>query len=133
MRRHRPRIDKNTERAVYEILRSKAKTTIYIYLLKKNGARAEEIIRGTKLHPSTVRELLSKMYEQQLIYREKIKNHSIGKNPYMYHPIPPIHLLKKHVGEIEDRLNRIASLGRNIGKDRSNRCVRIKIYEQVET
>jgi hypothetical protein len=52
--------DKSIEKAVNDILRSRARSRIYIFLLRKNGAKSEEIIKGTKLHPSTVRETLSK-------------------------------------------------------------------------
>jgi predicted transcriptional regulator len=104
------RIDKNSERAVHELLKSKAESRIYIYLLRKNGARSEE-------HPSTVRELLSKMHGQQLIYREKLKNDSIGKNPYFYRAVSPVKLLQKKAKEIEDRLNRIANLTGKKDKD----------------
>jgi predicted transcriptional regulator len=48
--------DKNIEKTVREILKSRARSRIYTYLLKNNGARSDEIIKGTKLHPSTVRE-----------------------------------------------------------------------------
>ena len=119
------RIDKTTERAVHEILRSRAESRIYLYLLRKKGARSEEIIKGTRLHPSTVRELLSKMYEQKVIYRKKLKNDSIGKNPYLYHPAPPIILLQKKAKEIEDRLNKLAQITTN-SSERPKR-VRIKI------
>jgi predicted transcriptional regulator len=122
------RVDKNSERAVHELLRSRAESKIYIYLLRKNGARTEEIIKGTKLHPSTVRELLSKMHSQRLIYREKQKNDSIGKNPYLYRAVPPVQLLQKKAKEIEDRLNRIANLSNK--KDRKTEYVKIKILKQ---
>ncbi len=122
------RIDKNSERAVHELLRSRAESRIYIYLLRKNGARSEEIIKGTKLHPSTVRELLSKMHRQQLIYREKLKNDSIGKNPYFYRAVSPVKLLQKKAKEIEDRLNRIANITEKKGGN--NKYVRIKIYKR---
>ena len=82
--------DKSIERAVNDILKSRARSRIYIFLLRKNGARTEEIIKGTRLHPSTVRETLSKMHENSQIYRKKIKNDSIGKNPYVFYPISPI-------------------------------------------
>ena len=126
----RPRllIDKSTERAVHEILKSRAESRIYIYLLRKNGARSEDIIKGTKLHPSTVRELLSKMYGQKLIYREKLKNDSIGKNPYLYKPVSPIKLLQKYAREVEDRLNKIANLTDKKGGN--TKYVRIKIFEK---
>ena len=123
--------DKSIEKAVNDILKSRARSRIYIYLLRKNGARSEEIIKGTRLHPSTVRETLSKMYELKLIFREKIKNDSIGKNPYIYYPISPIDLLKRHANEIEDRLNKLASLAsrKNI---KNYRPVKIRIQERTD-
>ena len=128
MRESKIHIDKSTEKSVREILKSKAEARIYIYLLRKNGARSEEIIKGTKLHPSTVRELLSKMHSQKLIYREKLKNDSIGKNPYLYRAVPPVKLLQKYASEIESRLNKLINLAR---KDGSSRYVKIKIYDRV--
>ena len=123
--------DKSIEKAVRDILKSKAKSCIYIYLLKKNGAKTGQIIKGTKLHPSTVRETLSKMYDLKIIYRKKIKNNCIGKNPYIYFPIPPIELLKKYASEIEDRLNKLASLT-NIDKIKNYKPVKIKIQEKLD-
>ena len=122
------RIDKNSERAVHELLRSRSESRIYIYLLRKNGARSEEIIKGTKLHPSTVRELLSRMHRQQLIYREKQKNDSIGKKPYFYREVSPVKLLQKKAKEIEDRLNRIANITEKKGGNA--KYVKIKIYKR---
>jgi len=110
MQRTGIKVDKNIEKAVREILKSRARSRIYLYLLRKNGAKTEQIIKGTKLHPSTVRETLSKMYDQELIYRKKQKNDSIGKNPYIFYSIPPIKLLKKYADDIEDKLNKIANL-----------------------
>jgi predicted transcriptional regulator len=123
--------DKGLEKAVQEILKSKAKTRIYVYLLRKKGAKSEDIIKGTKLHPSTVRETLSKMHEDKQIYRKKIKNDSIGKNPFMYYPTPTVELLKRHTNEIEERLNKLASFSVS-KKDKTNRLFRIKIVERVE-
>jgi predicted DNA-binding transcriptional regulator len=110
MSRPRSPINKNIETAVNELLDSRAESRIYVYILRKNGARSDEIIRGTKLHPSTVRELLSKMYNNKIIYREKIKTETIGKNPYLYGAVSPVILLKRRVKIIETRLNRIANL-----------------------
>jgi len=122
------RIDKNSERAVHELLKSRAESRIYIYLLRKNGAKSEEIIKGTKLHPSTVRELLSKMHGQKIIYREKLKNDSIGKNPYFYKATSPMSLLERKTKELEDRLNKIANLTE--GQNENKKYVRIKIYKR---
>ena len=123
--------DKSIEKAVNDILKSRARSRIYLYLLRKNAARSEEIIKGTRLHPSTVRETLSKMYELKLIFREKLKNDSIGKNPYIYYPISPIELLKRHANEIEDRLNKLASLASR-QKIKNYRPVRIRIQERSD-
>jgi predicted transcriptional regulator len=123
--------DKNIEKAVRDILKSRARSRIYVYLLRKNGAKTEQIINGTRLHPSTVRETLSKMHDQKLIFRRKIKNDSIGKNPYIYYPIPPIELLKRYANEIEDRLNKLASLASR-DKVKNYKPVKIKIHERVD-
>jgi len=124
--------DKSIESTVREILKSRARSRIYIYLLRKNGARTEQIIKGTHLHPSTVRETLSKMHEQKLIYRKKIKNDSIGKNPYMYYSISPVILLKRYSSEMEDRLNKLANLTFSKEEMKNYRPVRIKIVDGVD-
>jgi len=127
MRTARSPINKNLENAVNELLDSRAESRIYIYLLRKNRARSEEIIRGTKLHPSTVRELLSKMYDNKIISREKIKTDRIGKNPYLYGAVSPLLLLQRRVKIIESRLNTIASL---TGKTNGSKYVQITIDDQ---
>ena len=124
--------DKSIESTVREILKSRARSRIYIYILRKNGARTEQIIKGTHLHPSTVRETLSKMHEQKLIYRKKIKNDSVGKNPYMYYAISPVILLKRYSSEMEDRLNKLANLTFSKEEMKNYRPVRIKIVDGVD-
>ena len=124
--------DKNLEQIVHDILKSRARSRIYVYLLRKNGAKTEQIIKGTKLHPSTVRETLSKMYDQKLIIRKKLKNDNIGKNPFMYYPISPIKLLKRHTNEMEDKLNRLARLTLSKSEAKNYRPIRIKFYEEVD-
>lgn len=124
--------DKSIESTVREILKSRARSRIYIYLLRKNGARTEQIIKGTHLHPSTVRETLSKMHEQKLIYRKKIKNDNIGKNPYIYYAISPVILLKRYSSEMEDRLNKLANLTFSKEEMKDYRPVRIKIVDGVD-
>jgi predicted transcriptional regulator len=130
MNKSRLHVDKSTEKAVHEILKSRAESRIYIFLLRKKGAVSEEIIQGTKLHPSTVRELLSKMHDQKIISRQKLKNESIGKNPYVYKAASPLKLLQKYAKDMEDRLNKLANLADK--KEGISKYVRIKIYERVE-
>ena len=83
MNKTRSPIDKNIETAVHELLDSRAESRIYVYLLRKNRARSDEIIRGTKLHPSTVRELLSKMYDNKIIYQGKNQNRNHWEKPIL--------------------------------------------------
>jgi len=131
MQRSGNKSSKNIEKTIRDIFKSRAKSCIYVYLLGKNGAKTEQIIKGTKLHPSTVRETLSKMYDQKQIYRKKVKNDHIGKNPYIYFPIPPIELLKKYTKEIEGKLNKIANLDFSGDKQNKN-SVKIKIIERAD-
>lgn len=131
MRRVKILREKGLEQAVQDILKSRSRSRIYVYLLKKKGARTEDIIKGTKLHPSTVRETLSIMYNQKLIIRKKIKNDSIGKNPYLYYPIPPIELLKRHTRELENRLNKLANLSLSKEEKKKYPPVKIKIFKRT--
>ncbi len=132
MRRTGKLRDKNLEQIVNDILKSRARSRIYVYLLRKKSAKTEQIIKGTKLHPSTVRETLSKMYDEKVIYRKKIKNDSIGKNPFIYYPISPIELLKRHTGEMETRLNKLASLTMSKEETKRFRPIRIRFHEEVD-
>ena len=124
--------EKNIESAIRDILKSRSRARVYLYLLRNNGTKTEEIIKGTKLHPSTVRETLSKMNEQKIIYRKKIKNDNIGKNPYIYYPISPIQLLKKYTNEIEEKLTKIANLSNSSNNKYELNRVKIRIYDKEE-
>jgi len=124
--------DKSVEKTVREILKSRARSRIFTYLLRQDGVRSDQIIKGTHLHPSTVRETLSKMYDQKLIYRKKIKNDSIGKNPYLYYAISPAAFLKRYSSEIENRLNKLANLTFSKDEMKNYRPVRIKIIDGVD-
>ncbi len=102
--------NKHLEVAIRDMLKSRAQSLIYLYLLRKKGVKTEDIIKATHLHPSTVRETLAKMHYQRLIFRKKLKNNNIGKNPYIYYPLPLLDLIKRYAAETESRLNTIASL-----------------------
>ena len=132
MRKNFQNKDKKIESAIKDILKSTSRARIYLYLLKNNGSKTEEIINGSKLHPSTVRETLSKMNDQKIIFRKKEKNDSIGKNPYVYYPIPPLNLLKKYTNEIEEKLTNIANLQNSKYKNLKNNQVKIKIFEKED-
>jgi hypothetical protein len=67
------------------------------------------------------------MYNKKIIYREKIKTDTIGKNPYLYTAISPVILLQRRVKIIETRLNTIANL---TSKTNGNKRVQITIDYQ---
>jgi len=123
---------KALESLVQDILKSRAQSRIYLFLLRKNGAKTADIIKGTRLHPSTVRETLVKMYEKKLIFRKKQKNDNIGKNPFTYFPLPPIKLLKQYASDLETKLNHLATLSINDSKEKRKNIVQIKIINQEE-
>ena len=124
--------NKSIEKTLFEILKSRARSKIYIFLLRKKGAKTEQIIKGVKLHPSTVRETLSTMHRQRLIYRKKIKNDNIGKNPYIYYSISPFELIKRYSNEIENRLNKLASLTLSKKGKKNYKTVIIRIFDKIE-
>jgi len=117
------------ESAVHELFDSRAESRIYLFLLRHEGALGEEVIRGTRLHPSTVRELLSRMYEARVVARRKLKTDSIGKNPYLYSAVPPLVLLRRRAKILERRLNLVAAYGSR--QDPGVPCVRIWIQEEA--
>ena len=124
---------KNVETIIRDMLKSKAFSNIYLYLIKKNGAVTEQIVKGSHLHPSTVRETLSKMNEQKLIFRIKIKNDKIGKNPFIYYAISPFELIKRYSKEMEENLNRLARFAVSKDKERNYKPIKIEISQREES
>ena len=123
---------KTLESLVQDILKSRAQSRIYLFLLRKNAAKTSDIINGTRLHPSTVRETLVKMHAKKLIFRKKQRNDNIGKNPFTYSPLPPVELLKRYVSDLEMKLNDLAMLAMKNSSTSSKNVVKIKILDQED-
>ena len=121
---------KALESLVQDILKSRAQSRIYLFLLRKNGAKTEDIIKGTRLHPSTVRETLVKMHTKKLLFRKKQKNDNIGKNPYTYFPLPAVKLLKRYASDLETKLNNLASLSMKTADSKKENIVKINIIDR---
>ncbi|MBS3748726.1 MAG: TrmB family transcriptional regulator [Candidatus Thermoplasmatota archaeon] len=130
MGKERMHSTKALESLVQDILKSRAQSRIYLYLIRKNGAKTEDIIKGTRLHPSTVRETLVKMHEKKLIFRKKQKNDNIGKNPYTYFPLPVVKLLKRYASDLEKKLNDLASLSIKTAASKNASIVKINIIDR---
>jgi predicted transcriptional regulator len=110
--------DKLLNQIFSDIFKSRVKARVYTFLLRKKCATSKEIAEYTNFYPSTVREALSEMFEQNLVYRKKLKKDSKGKNPYIYYPSSPIEILRGYIKDIEDKFNRI---------NRGSRRLHIKI------
>jgi len=121
---------KAIESLVQDILKSRAQSRIYLFLLRQHNAKTEDIIKGTRLHPSTVRETLVKMFDKKLIFRTKQKNDNIGKNPYTYSPLPPVKLLKRYASDLEMKLNNFASLSMKNSSKKQTNIVKINIIDR---
>ena len=132
MGKERMHSSKAIESLVQDILKSRAQSRIYLFLLRKNGAKTEDIINGTNLHPSTVRETLVKMFDKKLIFRKKQKNDNIGKNPYTYFPLPPVELLKRYARDLEKKLNNLASLSTKNDPEKPRNIVKINIIDRED-
>ena len=120
------------EKTIREILKSKAQSKIYLFLLRKNKGRTQDIIKGTRLHPSTVREALVQMHKHQLIRREKLQNYTIGKNPYIYSPLPPVLLIKKYIQDMECQLNNLVHLTESQNYNKQLSSIHITITTKEE-
>lgn len=130
MGKERMHSKKALESLIQDILKSRAQSRIYLFLIRKNGAKTEDIIKGTHLHPSTVRETLAKMHAKKLIFRKKQKNDNIGKNPYTYFPLAPVELIKRYTSELETKLNNLASLSIKNNDNNPKNIVKIHIIDQ---
>ncbi len=133
MGKERMHSTKGLESVVQDILRSQAQSRIYLFLLRKDGAKTDDIIKGTLLHPSTVRETLAKMHTKKIVFRKKQKNDNIGKNPYVYIPLPPVKLLKRYALDLEKKLNNLASIPIKNAKKETKSIVKIAIIEREES
>jgi predicted transcriptional regulator len=127
MQRNIKKTDKTIDQIFTDIFKSRVKARIYTYLLRKNAATSEDLAKHTGFYPSTIREALSEMFEQNIIYRKKLKKDSRGKNPYLYYPASPLKLLKNYIKDVEARLNKIASISNRLGRNNKFSSFRIKV------
>jgi len=87
------------------------KAKIYLYLRKAGKSRAEDIVKGTGLYITSVREALAEMHESGILRREKVgKSGTAGKPPYVYEAISPKELIEKMSSDIQEKLSKIFML-----------------------
>ena len=94
------------------ILDTETRAKIYVYLLANPGSTSEEVATGTGLYPSTVREALAELHDEDRVNREKRASEGAGNNPYEYTAIQPSELVGGVVDQVQQELNTIFALDR---------------------
>ena len=110
------------------VLDTETRAKIYIYLQANPASTSEEIAQGTGLYPSTVREALAELHDEEKVHREKRSASGAGNNPFEYTAIPPSELVSGVVGQVQDELNAVFNLDELLDGDEDDEAV-----EPVET
>ncbi|WP_267639706.1 helix-turn-helix domain-containing protein [Haloarchaeobius amylolyticus] len=99
------------------VLDTETRAKIYVFLQKRPGSTSEEIAQGTGLYPSTVREALAALHEEEVVHREKRQSKGAGNNPYEYTAIPPSELVSGIVGQVQEELNTVFNLDKMLDRE----------------
>jgi predicted transcriptional regulator len=124
----RERLEAEADRAVAEfdegivdllawLLDTETRARIYVYLRQHEHSTSEEVADGTGLYPSTVREALAELHDEEKVTRRKRKNSGAGNNPYEYMAIPPSELVRGAVGQVQSQLNTVFNLDRRLSDE----------------
>ncbi len=92
------------------MLETETRARIYINLRKHPEQTSDEIAESTGLYPSTVREALASLHDDDIVNRDKRQNAGAGNNPYEYSAIPPSDLVSEVVDDIQTHLNAVFNL-----------------------
>jgi predicted transcriptional regulator len=103
------------------ILDTETRARIYLYLREKPASTSDEIADGTDLYPSTVREALAELNDENRVHRSKRESDGAGNNPYEYVAIPPADLVSDIAGEIQEELNTVFNLDDRLADRTSER------------
>jgi predicted transcriptional regulator len=117
----RERLEEEADRAVDQfdqgvvdllswVLDTDTRARIYVYLRQHPHSTSEEIAEGTGLYPSTVRESLAELHDEEKVDRRKRESEGAGNNPYEYTAIAPSELVSGIVGQVQDELNTVFNL-----------------------
>lgn len=145
LRKSRERIGEEADRAVDQfdqrlidmlswVLDTETRARIYVYLRQHPASTSEEVAQGTGLYPSTVREALAELHDEERVTRGKRESEGAGNNPYEYTAIAPSDLVGGIVGQIQDELNTVFNLDKHLGSgdESESEPVRISVEEEVD-
>ena len=126
LQKTKARLEEEADRAVSEfdqgivdllawILDTETRARIFVYLRQHPHSTSDEVADGTGLYPSTVREALAELHDEDTVRREKRESSGAGNNPYEYEAIAPSALVRGVVGEVQRELNTVFNLDRRLG------------------
>jgi predicted transcriptional regulator len=101
------------------VLDTETRARIYVYLRQHPDSTSEEVADGTGLYPSTVREALAELHDEEKVTRGKRQAAGAGNNPYEYRAIKPAELVEGVVDQVQSELNTVFNLDRRLGADDS--------------
>jgi len=121
LRKTKERLEAEADRAVSEfdegivdllawLLDTETRARIYVYLRQHPHSTSDEIAEGTGLYPSTVREALADLHDEDALNRRKRDSDGAGNNPYEYEAIAPSSLVRGVIGEVQRELNTVFTL-----------------------
>ncbi|WP_335998617.1 winged helix-turn-helix transcriptional regulator [Halorientalis halophila] len=124
----RERLEAETDRAVERfddgvvdllswVLDTETRARIFVYLRQHPHSTSDEVAEGTGLYPSTVREALAELHEEERVSRRKRENGGAGNNPYEYTAIAPSELVTSIAGEVQAELNTVFNLDDHLGDE----------------
>ncbi|MFC3476859.1 winged helix-turn-helix domain-containing protein [Halobacterium litoreum] len=124
----RDRLDEGKDRAVAGfdqrvvdilswVLDTETRARIFVYLRQHPWSTSEEVADGTGLYPSTVREALAELADDDVVERRKRQSEGAGNNPYEYTAIPPSDLVGGVVGRVQNELNTVFNLDAHLDRE----------------
>lgn len=119
------------------MLETETRARIYVQLRKEPDQTSDEIAEGTGLYPSTVREALASLHDDEIVTRQKRQNSGAGNNPFEYSAIPPSELVGEVVEEVQSHLNKVFNLDAYMDRSESaspeeNEPVTITVTDESE-
>ncbi|ABO35282.1 transcriptional regulator, TrmB [Methanococcus maripaludis C5] len=107
-------VEKTLIANVSSLLSSEVRAKIYIFLRIYPESTVDEIAKGTGIYPSTIRESIFEMYNEEYVIRKKMDRDGLGKKPYLYSAIAPLELVKLISESIKEKLNDLVSVDEKV-------------------
>ncbi|WP_224449680.1 helix-turn-helix domain-containing protein [Haloprofundus salilacus] len=102
--------DQNVVDLLAWVLDTETRARIYVYLRQHPNSTSDEVAEGTELYPSTVREALAELHDEDRVTRQKRESAGAGNNPYEYEAIAPSELVRSVAEQVQSELNTVFNL-----------------------